>query len=279
MKKTTSAPWMQNCACVLLVFVELTLTASFAGCVTEQPNNGSASAVNLVNITNTYYYTYNGTPYLTGMIKNTGTQNLVDISLGAEGYANNTTYERGYASPETGVNSTILPGETAPFMIEMLPVASSGATSIHLNQVVVASANLKTATSTRNITSNNSKTKTSTQQAKKYNLSYRILPPDYKISNESAYALAIADYKISVLNRTIRSVSGEVYNGGTANVNSSVVAVALYSKDGNVLGVFVGRSQGEFAPKKTAVFQINIPRNFSISLTEAARVDVYAYTS
>jgi len=277
MKKTTNAPWMQKCACALLVLVALTLTASLAGCVTEQPNNGSASTINSVNVTHTYYYAYNGTPYLTGIIKNTGTQNLVDTSLQAEGYANNITYERGYASPETGVNSTILPGQTAPFMIEMLPVASSGASSIPLNQTVVASANLKTATSTRNITSNNSKTKTSTQQAKKYNLSYRILPPDYKISNESAYALAIADYKISVLNRTIRSVSGEVYNGGTANVNSSVVAVALYSKDGNVLGVFVGKSQGEFAPQKTAVFQIDIPRNFSISLTDVARVEVYAY--
>ncbi|MGB8371584.1 MAG: hypothetical protein WCE82_01445 [Halobacteriota archaeon] len=245
--------------------------------MTEQPNNGSASTINPVNVTHTYYYTYNGTSYLTGIIKNVGTQNLVDISLQAEGYANNTTYERGYASPETGVNSTVLPGGTAPFMIKMLPVSSGGASSTPLNQTQVALANLKTGTSGRNSTSNNSKTQTSAQQAKKYNLLYRILPPDYKLSNENPYPLAIADYKTYVLNKTISGVSGEVYNGGTVNVNSSVVAVALYGKDGDVLGVFVGNTQGEFAPKKTTVFQINIPRSFSISLAEVARTQVYAY--
>jgi len=277
MNKTTIAPRIQVRACALLVLVALTLTASLAGCVTEQPNNGSAPTINPVNVTHTYYYTYNGTSYLTGIIKNVGTQNLVDISLQAEGYANNTTYERGYASPETGLNSTVLPGGTAPFMIKMLPVSSGGASSTTLNQTQVALANLKTGTSGRNSTSNNSKTQTSAQQAKKYNLLYRILPPDYKLSNENPYPLAIADYKTYVLNKTISGVSGEVYNGGTVNVNSSVVAVALYGKDGDVLGVFVGNTQGGFAPKKTTVFQINIPRSFSISLAEVARTQVYAY--
>jgi len=277
MNKTTIAPRIQVRACALLVLVALTLTASLAGCVTEQPNNGSAPTINPVNVTHTYYYTYNGTSYLTGIIKNVGTQNLVDISLQAEGYANNTTYERGYASPETGVNSTVLPGGTAPFMIKMLPVSSGGASSTTLNQTQVALANLKTRTSGRNSTSNSSKTQTSAQQAKKYNLLYRILPPDYKLSNENPYPLAIADYKTYVLNKTISGVSGEVYNGGTVNVNSSVVAVALYGKAGDVLGVFVGNTQGEFAPKKTTVFQINIPHSFSISLAEVARTQVYAY--
>ena len=92
MNKTTIAPRIQVRACAVLVLVALTLTASLAGCVTEQPNNGSASTINPVNVTHTYYYTYNGTSYLTGIIKNVGTQNLVDISLQAEGYANNTTY-------------------------------------------------------------------------------------------------------------------------------------------------------------------------------------------
>ena len=277
MNKITIAPRIRMRACALLVLVALTLTASVAGCVTEQPNNGSTPTINPVNVTHTYYYTYNGTPYLTGIIKNIGTVNVVDINLQAEGYANNTTYEQGYAGPETGVNSTILPGETAPFMIKMLPVVSSGASSTPLNQTQVTSTNLKAATATRNITSNNSKTQTSTQAAKKYNLRYRILPPDYKLSNENPYLLAIADYKTYVLNRTISGLSGEVYNGGTENVNSSVVAVALYNKDGNVLGVFVGKPQGELTPKKTTLFQINIPRNFSISLAEVARTQVYAY--
>jgi len=165
----------------------------------------------------------------------------VDVSLQAEGYANNTTYERGYAGPETGVNSTLLPGETTPFMIKM-----------------------------------NSKTQTSMQPAKKYNLRYRILPPDYKLSNENPYPLAIVNNETHFFNQTI-SFTGEVYNGGTENVNSSVVAVALYGKDENVLGVFAGKPQGELAPEKTAPFQIDIQRNFSISLADVARTEVYAY--
>ncbi len=263
-------------ACALLILVSLAV--SFAGCLTEQPNNETThSTVNAVNVTHTYYYTHNGTSYLTGIIKNMGTQNLVDVSLQAEGYANNTTYERGYAGPETGVNSTLLPGETTPFMIKMLPVAFGRASTTPLNQTRVASANFKTAASTRNITSNNSKTQTSAQPAKKYNLRYRILLPDYKLSNENPYPLAIANNKTTFFNQTISGVSGEVYNGGTENVNSSVAAVALYRKDGNVLGVFAGKPQGELAPEKTAPFQIDIPRNFSISLAEVARTEVYAY--
>lgn len=262
--------------CALLMLISLAV--SFAGCVTEQSNNETThSTANAVNVTHTYYYTYNGTSYLTGIIKNMGTQNIVDVSLQAEGYANNTTYERGYAGPETGVNSTLLPGETTPFMIKMLQVTSGGASTTPRNQTQVASANFKTAASTRNITSNSSKTQTSTQPAKKYNLSYRILLPDYKLSNENPYPLAIANNKTTFLNQTIIGVNGEVYNGGTENVNSSVVAVALYRKDGNVLGVFAGKPQGELAPEKTAPFQIDIPRNFSISLANVARTEVYAY--
>ncbi|MGZ4890713.1 MAG: hypothetical protein ACXV2B_00410 [Halobacteriota archaeon] len=270
------APSTVTRACALLILVSLAV--SFAGCLTEQSNNETTQAtVNAVNVTHTYYYTYNGTSYLTGIIKNMGTQNLVDVSLQAEGYANNTTYERGYAGPETGVNSTLLPGETTPFMIKMLPVASGGASTTPRNQTKAASANFKTAASTRNITSNSSKTQTGTQPAKKYNLSYRILLPDYKLSNENPYPLAIANNKTTFLNQTIIGVNGEVYNGGTENVNSSVVAVALYRKDGNVLGVFAGKPQGELAPEKTAPFQIDIPRNFSISLANVARTEVYAY--
>jgi hypothetical protein len=270
------APPIVTRACALLILVSLAV--SFAGCLTEQPSNETThSSVNAVNVTHAYYYTYNGTSYLTGIIKNMGTQNLVDVSLQAEGYANNTTYERGYAGPETGVNPTLLPGETTPFMIKMLPVTSGGASTTPSNQTQVALANFKTASSTRNITSNNSKTQTSTKPAKKYNLSYRILLPDYKLSNENPYPLAIVNNKTAFLNRTIIGVSGEVYNGGTENVNSSVVAVALYRKDGNVLGVFAGKPQGELAPEKTAPFQIDIPRNFSISLADVARTEVYAY--
>jgi len=270
------APPSVTRACALLILV--TLAVSLTGCLTEQPTNETVHpAVNPVNVTHTYYYVYNGTSYLTGIIKNVGTQNLVDVSIQAEGFANNTTYERGYAGPETGVNSIILPGQLTPFMIKMLPVAVGGAGITKLNQTHVTSANRKTATSTRNITANSSKTQTSTQQAKKYNLRYRILPPDYTLSNEVPYPLSVTNNKTYFLNKTIRSLSGEVYNGGTDNVNSSVVAVALYRKDGNVLGVFVGKPLGGLAPEKTAPFQIGIPRNFSISSKSIARIEIYAY--
>jgi hypothetical protein len=90
------------------------LLASITGCVSEQPNNETSATPNPINITYTYCLSYNGTSYLTGVIKNVGTWNLLDISLQAEGYANNTTRELGYAGPQTGVNSTLLPGEGTP---------------------------------------------------------------------------------------------------------------------------------------------------------------------
>jgi hypothetical protein len=260
------------------VLMLVTLAVSLTGCLTEQPTNETVHpAVNPVNVTHTYYYVYNGTSYLTGIIRNVGTQSLVDVSIQAEGYANNTMYERGYAGPETGINSTILPGQLAPFMIKMLPVTVGSASTTPFNQTHVASANRKAATSTRNITANNSKTNTNTQQAKKYNLRYRILPPDYKLSNNTPYPLSITNNKTFVLNKTIRGVSGEVYNGGTDNVNSSVVAIALYRKDGNVLGVFAGKPLGGLAPEKTAPFQIDIPSSFSISSKGVTRIEIYAY--
>jgi hypothetical protein len=63
------------------------LLASITGCVSEQPNNETSATPNPINITYTYCLSYNGTSYLTGVIKNVGTWNLLDISLQAEGYA------------------------------------------------------------------------------------------------------------------------------------------------------------------------------------------------
>jgi hypothetical protein len=275
MQKTTVAPRIRLRTCALLAVIAVTLAASLAGCVTEQPNNeGMSSTVNPVNVTHSHYYAYNGTSYLTGIIKNVGTQNLVDVTLLAEGYANNTTLERGYAGPQTGVNSTLLPGEAAPFMIKMSPIASGTANTTLSNQAQVVLTNSKPATSTRNITSNKSINQTSTQQPEQV-LRYKIFP-DFKLLNATPYPLAIANNKTIVSNKTI-SVSGEVYNGGTKNVNSSVAAVAFYGKDGYVLGVFVSRPLGELAPQKTAPFQIDIASSFSISSTNVARTEVFAY--
>ncbi|MGB9370403.1 MAG: hypothetical protein WCB79_00475 [Halobacteriota archaeon] len=267
------APPILTRACALLILATLAITVSFAGCLTAQPNNDTTSpAIYPVNVTHTQHYNYNGTSYLTGIIKNVGTQNLINVSLQAEGYANNTTDERGYGAPQTGINATIMPGETSPFMIKMLPVTSNAKTTLAARaSASISSLPLPNA---RNTTANKSASRPVAQTAKKPDL-YRIFP-EYKLSSVDPYPLSIENGKTIFSNKTI-SVSGEVYNGGAQNVNSSVVAAALYKKDGNVLGVFVGISQRADS-EKTAPFEIDIPRgNFPISSADVARTQVYAY--
>src|SRR5665647_3655434 len=100
MRKRSTLPSIQLQACALLILVAAMLFTSITGCVTEQPNNQTSSSAYPVNITYTYCYSYNSTSFLTGVIKNAGTWNLVDLSLQAEGYANNTTRAQGYAGPQ-----------------------------------------------------------------------------------------------------------------------------------------------------------------------------------
>jgi len=278
MRKRFISPSIQLHTRVLLLLVVAMLLTSITGCVSEQPNNETSAITNPVNITYTDCHSYNGTSYLTGIIKNVGTWNLLDISLQAEGYANNTTREQGYAGPQTGVDSTLLPGETTPFMIKMSQVTSDVNTTSG-NQTRVTSASSKPATSTRNFTSNGSITQVGTPAAKKCDLRYKIMAPEYKLSKTEPNLLSITNNKTRFSNQTI-SVSGEVYNGGTKNVTSSLVAVAFYRNDGYVLGVFVGKPQGELGPNKTASFQIDVPTHFfdsSISSVNATRIEEYAY--
>jgi hypothetical protein len=253
------------------------LFTSITGCVTEQPNNQTSGSAYPVNITYTNCSSYNGTSFLTGVIKNVGTWNLVDLSLQAEGYANNTTREQGSAGPQTGVKSTLLPGESTPFMIKMSQTTSGINTTA--SQTQVASASSKIATSTRNISSNKSITQANTLVTKTCDLQYKIMAPEPKLSKTEPTLLTITNNKTRFSNQTI-SVSGEVYNEGTKNVTSSLVAVAFYRNDGYVLGIFVGSPQGELGPNKTAPFQIEIPSHFfdsSNSSVNATRIEEYAY--
>jgi hypothetical protein len=253
------------------------LFTSITGCVTEQPNNQTSGSAYPVNITYTYCHSYNGTSFLTGVIKNVGTWNLVDLSLQAEGYANNTTREQGSAGPQTGVKSALLPGESTPFMIKMSQTTSGINTTT--SQTQVASVSSKIATSTRNISSNKSITQANTLVTKTCDLQYKIMAPEYKLSKTEPTLLTITNNKTRFSNQTI-SVSGEVYNEGTKNVTTSLVAVAFYRNDGYVLGVFVGSPQGELGPNKTAPFQIEIPSHFfdsSNSSVNATRIEEYAY--
>jgi len=277
MRRFTS-PRIQSHACVLLILVIVMLLVSITGCVSEQLTNETSSTTSPVNITYTHCYAYNNTSYLTGVIKNVGTQNLSDVSLQAEGYANNTTLERGYAGPQTGVSSTLLPGESIPFMIKMSQTTSEVKTTA-ANATQVTSTISKPAVSTKNITSSRAVTQLSTLTAKKCNLRYKIMTPDYKLSKTEPNLLTIANNKTRFSNQTI-SVSGEIYNGGSKNVTSSLAAVALYTNDGYVLGVFVSRPLVELGPKSTVPFQIDIPRDFFnplISSVNATRIEEYAY--
>jgi outer membrane murein-binding lipoprotein Lpp len=277
MRRFTS-PRIQSHACVLLILVIVMLFVSITGCVSEQPTNESSSTTSPVSITYTHCYAYNNTSYLTGVIKNVGTQNLSDVSLQAEGYANNTTLERGYAGPQTGVSSTLLPGESAPFMIKMSQTASEVKTTA-ASATQVASTISKPAVSTKNITSSRAVTQLSTLTAKRCNLRYKIMAPEYKLSKTEPNLLTIANNKTRFSNQTI-SVSGEIYNGGLKNVTSSLAAVAFYTNDGYVLGVFVSRPLVELGPKNTVPFQIDITRDFfnpPISSVNATRIEEYAY--
>jgi hypothetical protein len=277
MRKRPTLPSIQLHACALLILVVAMLFTNITGCVSEQPNNQTSANTNPVNITYTYCHSYNGTSYLTGVIKNVGEWNLLDLSLQAEGYANNTTRERGGADPQTGVKSTLLPGESTPFMINMSKTTSGINTTANRTQVTSVSS--KIATSTRNISSNKSITQVNTLVAKTCDLRYKIMVPEYKLSKTEPNLLTITNNKTRVSNQTI-SVSGEVYNEGTKNVTSSLVAVAFYRNDGYVLGVFVGSPQGELGPNKTAPFQIDIPSHFfdsSNSSVNATRIEKYAY--
>jgi hypothetical protein len=277
MSKRSISPSIKVRARVLLLLVAAMLFTSITGCVIEQPNNETSAITNPVSITYTYCHSYNGTSYLTGIIKNVGTWNLLNVGLQAEGYANNTTRERGYAGPQTGVNSTLLPGESTPFMITMSQTTSAINTTN--DQIHITSASLKIATSTRNITSNKSMTQVGTQIVKKCDLLYKIMPPEYKLVKTEPNLLTITNNKTRFSNQTI-SVSGEVYNGGTKNVTASLVAVAFYGNDGYVLGVFVSNPQGELGPKQTAQFQIDVPSHFfdsSISSVNATKIEEYAY--
>jgi len=254
------------------------LFTSITGCVSEQPNNQTSANTSLVNITYTYCHSYNGTSYLTGVIKNVGGWNILDLSLQAEGYANNTTRERGDAGPQTGVKSTLLPGESTPFMINMSKTTSGINTTANRTQVTSVSS--KIATSTRNISSNKSITQVNTLVAKTCDLQYKIMAPEYKLSKTEPTLLSITNNKTRFSNQTI-SVSGEVYNEGTKNVTSSLVAVAFYRNDGYVLGVFVGSQQGELVPNKTSPFQIDIPSHFfdssNLSVNATRIEEIYAY--
>ncbi len=210
-----------------------------AGCL-NKPSQTAAAANPAIE--DKYYYNYNGTSFLTGKLINRGQENLVNVNLQAEGYANDTVYERGLAGPNTGIKSVIRPNESSPFMIKMSPVTSQNATA--------------------------------SSQAHPSQLSYRIIPQISSSSAVQPYPLSTINTKAVAVNQAI-NVSGEVYNEGNQNITSSIAAVAFYQENGTVLGVFTGRPLGDLGPKQTAPFQIDVQTSaFPI---QPARSEIYAY--
>ncbi len=236
----TSLSFYSSLVLCLIISVALLISIGSAGCLNKQPQTTVTS--DRLEIRNTYFYNYNETSFLTGILVNKATESVVNVNLQAEGYVNDTIYERGRAGPDTGIKSVILPNESSPFMIKMNPVTPQNTTT--------------------------------TSATQKPQLSYRIEPQITSVSPAQPYPLSTINTKAAAFSQAI-NVSGEVYNEGNENVTSSIVAAAFYQENGTVLGVFTGTSQGDLGPKQTAPFQIDVQTSaFPI---KPARTEIYAY--
>jgi hypothetical protein len=99
-------------------------------------------------------------------------------------------------------------------MIKMSPVTSGATNTALSNRTQAVSASLKPTTSTRSIVSNRSIDQIDKQTAKRCDLRYKILAPEYKLSSTEPNQLTILNNKTRFSKQTI-SVSGEIYNEGT----------------------------------------------------------------
>jgi len=259
----------------LSVCLVLLCSVCFAGCLWPQPQNKTtALAADPLEITHTHYYDYNGTSVLTGIITNKGTASLTNVSLQAEGYTNNTLYQQGYASSETGIKSVILPGASSPFMIKLKDIAAHR-TDTTLPALSQGALKVGKVSSTSKLIANKMANRPTSITAEKLALRYRIKPgPGYTLSDAKPYPFSIINSKAEVFKKSF-SVTGEVYNAGGENVASTVVAAVFYQKDGTVLGVFTASLPGTLNPERTAAFQIDVPKaTFPIT---PARTEVFAY--
>ena len=271
----TSTPICWHFFLKLSVCLVLLCSVCSAGCLWPQPQNKTtALAPDPLKITHTHYYDYNGTSVLTGIITNKGTASLTNVSLQADGYTNSTLYQQGYASSETGIKSVILPGASSPFMIKLKDIAAhrTNATSPALSRGRLKAAKVSSASP---LVANKMANRSTSVTTEKLALRYRIKPePGYTLSDARPYPFSIINGKAAVFKKNI-SVNGEVYNGGGENVTSTVVAAVFYQKDGTVLGVFTASLPGTVNPKRTAAFQIDVPK--ATFPTTPARTEVFAY--
>ncbi len=236
----TSSKFYSHLVLCLILLIAVLSSIATAGCINKQSQQTAITSDQL-EVKNKYFFNYNGTSYLTGILVNRAPKSLVNTNLQAEGYFNDTIYERGRAGPDSGIKSVLLPNESSPFMIKMVPTSSPG---------------------------------TSAQPTQKPELSYRIEPQVTPSLSARPYPLSAINTKAAASNQAI-NVSGEIYNGGNENISSSIVAAAFYQENGTVLGVFTGNPQGELGPERTTPFQIDVQT--SAFPMKPARTEVYAY--
>ena len=268
---------------ITILFTILTCSLVVSGCLREEAP--LSPAPDILTIKGLSLQLLNNTTYITGIAENVGNKSIIDLYLEAVGYNENSTIlKRGYASPISGIKPIIAPGDESPFMIRLSDVTNmsmnnsekTSITAITLN----ATKNLRTDTLSQNETPNITQAVAARSSASSYYnrsiASYKI-KPHYTESAEKPYSLIVINNK-TIDGSQKRIVAGEIYNNGTKVVNSSVVAVALYKRDGTVLGVFLNYVNAQIPPAKTSAFQIEIQKNdFPINTKEIAFIELYAY--
>ena len=268
---------------ITILFTILTCSLIVSGCLREEAPLAPAS--DILTVKGLSLQLLNNTTYITGIAENVGNKSIVDLYLEAVGYNENSTIlKRGYAGPMSGIKPIIAPGDESPFMIRLSDVTNvsmnnsekTSITTITLN----ATKNIRTDTLSQNETPSITQTVAIRSSAPSYynrSIANYKIKPHYTESTQKPYSLIVINNKTIDENQK-RIVAGEIYNNGTKVINSSVVAVALYKREGTVLGVFLNYVNVQIPPAKTSAFQIEIQKNdFPINAKEIAFIELYAY--
>lgn len=268
---------------ITILFTVLTCSIVVSGCLREEAPLSPAS--DILAIQGLSLQLLNNTTYITGIAENVGDKSIVDLYLEAVGYNENiTVLKRGYADSISGIKPIIAPGDESPFMIRLSDVTNMTMNNPEKTSIVAitlnSTKNLRTDTLSQNETSNITQTVATRLSAPSYYnrsiVSYKIRP-HYTESAEKPYSLIVINNKTIDENQK-RIFAGEIYNNGTKVINSSVVAVALYKRDGTVMGVFLNYVNVQIPPAKTSAFQIEIQKkDFPINTKEIAFIQLYAY--
>jgi len=274
----------KNVIILPLLFTVFTCSLVVSGCLREEVP--VSQVPDILTIKDLSLQLLNNTTYITGRAENIGNKSIIDLNIEAIGYnENNTTIlKRGYADTFGGIKPIIAPGDESPFVIRLSDVANTSTNNSQKPSIINVTSNATKSVRVDTVSQNESFNITQTIATRSsaspyYNksiASYRI-KPHYTESAEKPYSLIVINNKTIDGNQK-RTVAGEIYNNGTKEINSSVVAAALYKRDGTVLGVFLNYVNIRIPPAKTSAFQIEIRKNdFPTNTTEIALIELYAY--